>query len=599
MAEDKRQPDDLTPEDLEALQKELDARAAEDEFFGEANALATAEELDQDGQLKIDQIRRGMQRSVEEKVEGPKAQTAEALIDELQDRDEIRMSIHTPTLVKFLDYLGERLGLRVKIGEETLYASNPKAVEFTPANLDRFLARGALAGTFMAALMISPQAIAQEFQPGMDIFNDPGFTAVTGSPTEDVWNLEYVAALLLLLGLSTYGVYRLIKWYKKQKPYKEKAKEVKKYYEEYEEAVNTGDEDRITEAKKRLATSMMAELPTTLEGVDLGEDVKIDKKDIEKALGWKQQVDMTISEVTLDIEKAMVLPKKPTIKNINKKKAEVYDLISAKVKQIYALYDELGKALNGLDLDRDAYLWQQLKFEKQKLDYYLKYLDLMKKKWLVLIQNAKNEIIHSTSYTKLAAEDKIQQEVIKLKESLSNLLDAQATTDPEQFKQLLTKIEAELDTQTQAGSDEGVTGLQQDAVEQVNHDFIQIFNNGNFNHQTPIRYQINGHDEKIIDLNEDFAVQIWINTDQSIRMNLNFKSNLVETKTLQVGANGNFHLKENDQPLEDYIAEKQGDGSILGLEAAAVDLGAEAEPVLNQLAAHIAAVNEQIKDGSY
>lgn len=600
MPENKPQPDDLTPQDIEALEKELHMREIEDQWFGRENAMATTEELDEEGRLRIDCITRQVSKKVAEGVEKREIPDSPgSVIDALQEQDRLKESIHTPTLVKFLEFLGKKFGLRIKVGEFTMFPANAHAITLNEGHLDRFLVRGAIAGSFLGGLLISSSAFAQEFQPGMDILNDPNFQVVSGAKAEDVWHLEYVAALLLLLGLTSYGVYKLIKWYKEQKPYKEKAKEVKKYYTKYEEAVATGEGDKIAHAKHDLAVATMAELPSELEKVDLGDDVSINALAIAKVLEWKKKVDMSISDATLDIEKAMVLPKKPTISNLNAQKDQVYNLLASKIKQVLDLIQNIEAAKSSLNSTKDKYLIQQLNLEMEKLKYFVKYLELMKKKWLVFIQNAKNKIISSSPYEKLDVEDKLQHDILKLKDDLSSLLDAQATKGLADFKAHMASIEAALDTKTGEAASRGVTGFTPDEPEVVDLHVVQLFEGGKYDHGTPIHYKVNGADEKTINLNEHFAVQIWINGDKTIQMNLNYKDNLVETQVLKIVTDGNLHIKATDQPLADHIAEKHADPAILGIEASTIDIGPEAEPVLNQLAAHVKTVNEQIESGTY
>ena len=214
MAPKKPQPDDMSPEEEQALSQELHARELEDAFFGKENAMASREELDDKGHLNIERVAQDVKRQVEE---SKNPSTPEKLIDLLQAEGRIDESMHTPTLTSALRLLGERIGLRIKIGEFTLFPDNKRGITLQESGLNRFLKRGAFAGSLVTALLLAAPASAQQLKPGMDLINDPDFQIVTGSGTEDVWHNEWIIGLLLLLGLGKYGVRKFLKWKKKNK----------------------------------------------------------------------------------------------------------------------------------------------------------------------------------------------------------------------------------------------------------------------------------------------------------------------------------------------------------------------------------------------
>jgi hypothetical protein len=63
--------------------------------------------------------------------------------------------------------------------------------------------------------------------------------------------------------------------------------------------------------------------------------------------------------------------------------------------------EELIKLIISLDeekkkLPTNSFLYKQIWYEIKKLEYILNYLKLLQKKWLILVQSVKNDIISST-----------------------------------------------------------------------------------------------------------------------------------------------------------------------------------------------------------
>lgn len=601
MPNENAQPDDLSLEQIQAIEERLEAemnqRSIEDEWFGETNALATAEELDETGQLNIAHLRNGVRENLKAETESVgNPSTAEGVIDDLQDRDILPMSLHTPTLVQALTFLTEKLRLRVRIdGKYTIAPSNAQSVDLTSAGLSRFLRRGAFAGSFVGALLIAGPAFAQELKPGMDFVNDPEFQTIAGSVTEDVWHPEMIVGLLVLLGVSAIGIKKLYNKWKANKPYKEKKKEVKQTYAQYETAVKAGDSEAVKKSKAKVVAATMSEVPAAMDTVNLGE-LDLESEELEEALKWKKIVDKALGAITLEVEKAMVLPKKLTIKKLNKQKHQVHDLLNEKLKEVIDLYNEVLEAYNAIS-NKNSYLKHQLNIELKKLHYYMKYLEMMQKKWLIFIQNSKNQIIHTAKYTKLDAEDQLIHDIGSLKNDLNDLLNKQNTMNTDEFNEHLGSLQSELDRKFSQAKDENIPGYTEDA-EYIEGDSLKLYNNGKYNSNQPIHYELNTQEYQI-PLPEGFEVQMWITSGKQIKMNLNVKGNLYATENLHITKPENLIVTSSGQTLQEYIEDKTTDEEVAEMPEASLDIAPENEETLGQIAAAVSEVNAEIGSGKY
>lgn len=547
----------------------------EDEFFGEKDALKLPE-VDANAAGPVQNLRHETGVSLKESAD---TNTAAHLIDRLQSENKLPESMYAEQLAKFLEFLGKKLGIKIEVdGEGTLFPDNTRTLSLTTSNLAIFLRRGALASTFLLPLVMSSEALAQQLQPGMSLINEG--VDVVANQGHQMFHWEHLLSLLLLLGISAVVAGKLIKKFKKT----DQEKLANDSYKKYEEAKKKGDKDAMDAAKKDIFTGAMAELPGEIEGA-IGQVKEIDHAELKKAFGIKKLVDEAISKAISELEKVMILPEKKSVGILNKIKEKVLKIFDDQVVKLESLYEKLTKELS--KAPAGSYLSQQIEFEKKKLKYHLDYIKLMRKKWLVIMQSAKNELISKGDNMQLSEEDKLSKDINDLKEELNTVIDQQGTYSPDDFRAKVAELDAKISGKTPGATVEET---------EVGGDKITLLHGGNYDHSTGIDYKINGQ-EFHSDLNEHFSAQIWIGDDKKIRMNFNHKGVLVDFQNLVVGDNG-FELQKTGQALVDYLEEKQADATINATEASA-ELSPDAEPVLGSLANAVIAVSSQIENDAY
>lgn len=548
----------------------------EDEFFGEPDALKMRED-DGTSTQKLQTLRTNTGEEIKEAAD---TNTAEHLIDRLQEEGKLPESLYAPQLARFLEFLGKKMGIKINIrGEGILFPDNQRELTLTIPNLVLFLKRGALAATFLMPLVISSNALAQELQPGMDLVEEGVTKVVNEGHYMLLW--ENLTALLLLLGIGSFVVAKLLKKYKKTDTEKVAFSGFKKY----QKAKKEDDKAAEEEAKKEMLSGTMSELPSEIDEA-AGKIEIADKDEIKKIFEIKKIVDQAINNATLALETAMILPEEKSVKILDGVKENVLKIFEQELAKLESLYEDLGEKWT--KAAGDSYLRQQLEYEKKKLKYIMDYLKLMRKKWLVVIQMAKNESILKTDNKDLTAEEQLEKAVYGLKSNLSKVLDNQSTLDSATFQEEIKKLDDQISQKTGGAGEE---------EKEVGFDKIVLHNGGNYNHTTGVNYTINGQDFHH-DLQENFTVQIWINESNKIQMNFNHKGVLVEFQPLIVATQNGFAIKETSQLLEDYLKEKQEDKDIKAI-AATADLPPEAAPVITAMAQAVIDVKAQIQNGSY
>lgn len=560
------------------MSKEKDPQQAiEDEFFGEPDVLKISKQADQPS-AALHEMR---SNTADRAHEAADTNTPEHVIDRLQSEGKLPESIYAPQLAKFLEFLGRRLGVRIDIkGEASMFPQNQRALNLETSNLALFLKRGALASTFLMPLVLSSQAIAQELQPGMELVQTGAAKVINSG--HHMFHWENLLALLLLLGVSGFVAMKLFKKFKKS----DQEKAAYQGFDDYEKAKESGDRDAEKKAKETILAGTMSEMPADIE--DVAETIEITSKDeLKEAFKFKKWVDEAIQLATHKLESAMVLPEEKSLPVLDELKDKVLKIFDQQLSQLEALYIQLAE--EWAKAPENSYLRQQLEYEKKKLKYFMDYLKLMRKKWLIVIQNAKNELVFAANKDDLSAEDQHAKEIHDLKEELTMTLDAQSNLDPNDFQTRISDLDEAISRKAKPTKAPEET--------EVGWDKIALHDNGDYNHTTGINYAINGQ-EFHVDLNKDFSVQIWINDDKKIQMNFNHKRVLIDFLPLIVVTANGFAIKETGQLLETYITEKQKDDTVKATEASA-ELTPEAEPVLSELAQKVINVSKQINDNSY
>jgi Tfp pilus assembly major pilin PilA len=576
----------LTPEDEE---RERQTQLAIDEFFGEKDALKTS--------TIVDTGLTTTQRSVDRAINGD--DPAE-VIDQLQQENILPESIHSRALANILRYLG-KLGIRIHIGKAVLFPGNGFTLNLSPDNLATFLKRGALAGTFLVPLMMSSQALAAGLQPGMDLVNEASNVVNSG---HTMYHWEYLIIILPLLGISAAIALKIAKKYKKT----EEEKAAKAKLKKYKKAAKKGTPEEKAKAKEELYDVLMGELPASMEQVLESSDVD-NQKEVDEALKLKHEIDATVQKTIQEITESMVLPEDQTIDTLNKKRDEVIALIDQKLQELADLYDALSAKWQ---LAKDgSLLKQQIEIQKQKIHYIENYLKLGKKKWLVVVQMAKNKILLTTADpTTLGEADKMGQEVVKLQAELVHLLDQQKDLDDTTFHTDLDKLDQALSQKIadlKAAHPEAASTLvpEKDKTETVKENgSLSLENSGIYNHTTGINYSIttpdNNKNDHHINLAENIEVHIWITYDGNIKMNFSHIDILLDTTDLVI-ANGELQIKNTNQPLKEYIEEKTKEIEAKKAKGEEIkqELSPEAEPVLKELTALVQNIADKVKKDQF
>ncbi|MDA1060469.1 MAG: hypothetical protein O3B47_01610, partial [bacterium] len=565
--------------DNEGITPEM--RAIEDKFFGETNALEY--EANEGAEQQVSALRASVSGEVQETTD---SNSPTQVIDRLQEQERLPESIHTPVLVSTLKLLGEKLGLRVQIDDDiTLFPNNLRTLKLSSANLDVFLRRGAIAATFLMGMMPIKGYAQELIQPGMDIMEQATETVVEGGY---MFHWEHLTMLLLLLGISIAAAHKILKKTNKEK-------KILSDFEKLKAAKESGDSEAATQAKKGVYTGMMGDLPADMDEAIQATDVT-DPKELQKALKIKKKTDALINKITLDVEGKMILPNDPTLEVLNKKRDEVVHAILKHLDEIDKLMKQLIKEWE--KAPSGSFLKQQIEFEKKKLHITQQYLILMKKKWLILIDNAKDEIIKGANPESLSEKDKVKKGILNLQQKLNELLDGQAGMDPTDFQTQLDQLDDELTNKTNDAAEAGIGKYSKPEPEVIAGNSIDLHKNGNYNHATGVSYSVNGTEHNHA-LGEQSTVQVWINPKQQILMNFNYKGVLVDSTILLVANDtGQFQIASTNQALDAYIAEQEADEIVQALEASA-ELGPDSEPVLKELAGKVEQVSKAIKADTY
>ncbi len=530
----------------------------------------------------------------------------ERVVQELQEEGKLPPSPHAQMLAGMLAYL-QRSGINVRVDGDRVASEKPAhpVLDLPVSSLKRFLTRAAPAGLAASLLCLPSGAMAASLQPGVEIIQK----AVENSPPGDsVFHYESIILILAALGVTTIVAKKI---YKKLKKTPEQ-KAAKKKFEELQQAKASGDQARIEAATKDVMVPLMGDLPAEMEKAQ--ETVKdIPDEDFKKALEWQKKVSEGISEILQSIQKEMVLPKKKTLENLDKLKEKVVNLFNIAFKTIEGLMTAIGKELKELQKDPDshAFLINQLNVELKKLKFIEHYLELLLKKWLILIQEEKNKLIASGKATSSKEEDLTYKEIHALKKQLSGLLDEQASKSEPEFNAELQAAEAHLDEAIEKAQRQHLPGFEKESeTEVVDMNLITLLHNGSYDHTTGIEYKINETPQKHIDItNPKVGVQIWVNEENEIYLNFNFDKHLLEAKKLYVKVDTSgtepqydFYIEGTDQSLADYIKEKEQELSAGGESEAkkkTQEVPSEAVDVISGLAQTVKQVRESIHDGTY
>ncbi|MFH1218742.1 MAG: hypothetical protein V1679_02790 [Candidatus Peregrinibacteria bacterium] len=546
---------------------------------------------------EVDQTKIDTQKRATAVERIPLSENPAKVIDTLQEQEKLPESIHTPHLVALLKFLGEKLKLRLNIGEDAvLYPNNKRTLDLKSQRLALFLKRGAAASVFMMPFVASSSALAQQLQPGMDLIDETTKVISEGS---QIFHWENLLGLLLLLGVSTFVALKLIKKFKKTS----QEKETFKKFEDYIDAKEKGDKDEIEKAKDDLFISTMSDLPEEMDKAKETADIE-SKGELKKAMKIKKETDKIIQDAANDIKDNMIIPDTKDINAINLKSGKVSKIIGNHIHKLIDHKNNLEKEAKKLpvleSVIKASFLYQQIQVEAKKTKYFISYMKLMDKKWLILIQNMKKEIIAGMDDAQLTAEDKLLKDVNKLKVDLDHLLDEQGEMTEDKFKQKIKELDEKLDEKIQDLPiyDGETTG--KDIGKEINGDTLILQENGEYNHDTSIAYKANEKNHTI-KLKQGVEVQIWINDQNKINMNFVYEGDLLETQELKI-KNDELYTVDKDVKLSDYIEDIQkekekeiGDDTITGT----AELGKEAEPMLQALGEAVENVNHAILSGSY
>ena len=243
-------------------QEEEDAtmRDLETQFYGEEGALDMPEKSEEIGDVHS-AVRTAVERAPDA------SNSAEDLIDELQEGEILPESIHTPRLVAFLESLGNRFGVRINVDGRSLYPKNTGfEMDFSVSFLETFLRRGATVSALMAPILLASNAMAAHLpaaglpQEAVEYVNDGG---------DIMYNWPAILAVVGILGILGYAKRKDIKKFKKYLVKKfiktEKDKEIKGLFDDYEEAKRNRSDEEAERAKEKLIAATMGELPDDMD----------------------------------------------------------------------------------------------------------------------------------------------------------------------------------------------------------------------------------------------------------------------------------------------------------------------------------------------
>ncbi|GEM_PF-6761714 len=565
----------------------------EDKFFGQPNVLGYQEsDIGREQQVN-DTL--GAVRGAVDAVHDPNDPAN--VIDRLQTDEKLPESLHTSALVRTLRFLG-KIGLKIQIeGGIILFPSNRHALSLSLENLSAFLKKGALAASFLVPLASPLTAFAQPLKPGMDLLHQEGAKVINqGIEGNTLFHWEYLALLLLLFGLGGLAVRAIVQKLKKDKL----EKTAEQHFNDYQAAKKTGKPEEIAQAKQNLFVSMMGELPTEMDEALQTTDIET-QDELEKALAYKRKADNLVNKAIAEIENAMVLPSNNTVEGLNKIRREVLSLFDQYDQQLKSLYDKLFEDWKKIEKVKGSpYLLQHLHFEKQKLLYIINYLAWMKKKWALLLQGAKNELITDKPKEELDLEDTIQKDIHELKEKLNDLLDSQATQAPDDFKAKLEELDQALDEKINAAEKNHLSGYEKDEKFAYGAHIV-LPHGGEYDNKTGIDATINGQPIPHIELLPKATAQIWINEKNEIHINFNFNGVLVDTEEFLV-FEGDFHVKKGPYlagaSLADYIALKQDQAAAKKVKPAE-EIAPEGQDIVNAVSSAVVQIQTRIKAKEY
>jgi hypothetical protein len=575
------------------------------EFFGDAEQAEFLMDEAPSEELRL--AMREIAAMVETTSEANRAQD---VIDELQEREILPESTYTPTLVAALKTLGKELEVDISIGGVSTAPSRGEVIDITPAQAGRFLGRGSLAASFLAAIMVPTTALAQQV-PTPNLLDDPLMQESLGGGTiNTIVHWDNILGLLLLLGVGTAVAYKYVQRRRKKKDAEEaqaKAKAATGYFDDLAAARGMGDDDpnakmeAMKAAKEGLKATLMGDIDY---GIDEVPDV-LNQQELNDALAVKDQVDKAIAAAEKEIDKKMTIDtvqinygtSNMKINALNKKRDEVIDVFIDHIESIDALYKELAEQWAAAP--EAGYLKHQLEYEKQKLAIYLNYLHFLKKKWLEVTQSKKGEIIKGIDKKKLNSDsDKLLKEIKDSQEKLNSILNNQSTLDAGTFNEEIAAVSGELDKKMAASTEAGIYGYsnKESTVDKINHKWVQLKHGGNFTHETGVAYEI-GDKSFEHALPENATVQIWINPNKEIHMNVNYNGALAAYTELVTGDKG-LHIADTNESIEEYLGDKFGDEDVTGLEASST-LDDLSIPTLSDLSSAVTSVASGIKSGEY
>lgn len=514
----------------------------------------------------------------------------EQFILELQAQGKVPESPHVHALSKTLEFLGKVVGLRIELEGQTFFPSNLVSLELTPANLKFFLKRAVFASALIAPLMAPSAALASGLQVGSNLIDSSVTKVVESGYTMYHW--ENIALALLVLGVSGWVVKKIVDAHKN--PKKEQKKELKEKFKKYEKAKKSKDKKAIKDAKFDLYGQLMGDLPQDMEGALDNPNVDVQNLDeLNQALEIKLETDQVISKAIGDLMKGMIFSGDESLDELSKLKEKLSAEFNQQAKKLHEFSMKLWEKHGAKG---SPFMQKQTELQKHKLKYIEEYLLLLAKKWLVIIQSKKNEIISDTPAEQIAAKYKTEKNILNLKQKLSDLLDGQEKMKPEDFSKELKTLEKDLESKTPKEPEQS---------EQLGLDALLIHNQGQYTPKTGVLYAINTQ-EKSIPLPPNTEFQLWFSSNKTIKFNLLHKGKLWETGELIIGPQTKeLQLANNPSlSLPQYItaaAKKFPDDSKVTADTGKSDaeLAPEAEPVMGALVQACQETSEKIKNGKY
>lgn len=501
------------------------------------NEVWDSQEISQEGVKKIDEVTQIVSSQVSW-ITGFYDKDIKEQVSLLKERNIISSSFYAKLLIKTIDYLKKYLWIDIKIWDKKWFEKETNCLSLWVDDIISYK-KTSWAILWLWTVLLPSIVLGWWLEAG---------TAIT-TASYSIINWELIIPILLILWVSSWAAYKIKKdkiknW--SQDSWYDLKKDVEVKFDEYSKIDWNIDPEWKEKAKKAIIETTMSELPLENEGVE--KDIEIKSiEELNDIVELKNGVDDGINKIFKLIEE-MNIKKWISFDELHIKKEEIINKIVEYLKYLEDIKTNLENDMR--NHDKNDYIYKQIEYEIKKIEYIKQHLILLQKKWLILVQTIKNEIITSIwSKNVLGFDhdwDRIISEIEDIKNKINNALNKDILEDKieEEIKglndELKTKIEEAEKLKLPWYSEEKEILWWNELILHNNWKFLKN-----------IKYSINW-DEKNIHINDNLYFEIWITDEWKIKMNYSVNWVLVELKDLEIKNNDLFILGTLDT-LEDFI----------------------------------------------